>query len=104
MTEIPHFISASSAATYDAVCAATTNEQLDKISKEMWGKNANGEISDDEAQALGKCIEQRRVPQRSVGPDVKRGLPGRVGTRFKSRQHPRSPDVFRRGIRTPFSG
>jgi hypothetical protein len=70
-------------------------EQLDMLARLLWRGYGEGEIGDDDAEALAACIDRRRPLGRATAPGWGKpvgGLAGRIGSRFVSRQRPRSPD------------
>ena len=93
------FASVAATIIYDAINAANAPNHLDRLAREMWRDYSEGAISDDDATFLGSFIDRRRPPGRgSASGHAKQlgghsaRLLGRLGSRFKSRQHPRSPD------------
>jgi hypothetical protein len=82
-----------------AINAAGSADQLDNLARSLWHHWGKGELGDDDATFLSSAIEKRRplgrrhsrapgaVTMRSVG-----RLGGCLGSRFTSRQQPRSPD------------
>ncbi|MCF8475860.1 MAG: hypothetical protein K9G60_02440 [Pseudolabrys sp.] len=75
--------------------AALSVEQLDQIIKGVWGACVEGRIAEDEAGHLQTCVDQRRPKTRRdaiTNTKTFSSLIGRTVSRFKSRQHPRSPD------------
>lgn len=96
MTALRSFASGAATAIYDAINVAETPDQLDHLARTLWRGYGEGAIGDGDAQVLQACIDHRRplarhtprtAPGRALGP-----LAGRVWSRHKSRQHPRSPD------------
>jgi len=45
---------------YDSIAATVGTGALDDLSRAMWARYADGEISDDEATYLGSLIDRRR--------------------------------------------
>jgi hypothetical protein len=68
------------------VAAARTPAQLDQIVKLAWGAVAEGQLTDDAAQAVSEAVEARRVAFRSPPP------PRPAVATPAPRQAPRSPD------------
>lgn len=87
--------SAAAAKLLFLIDEALTAEQLQAAAAEIYCALADGLISDEDAQFLHTRIEKRR-PKRSVRPApnisaLGESIPRALG-RFKSRQHPRSPN------------
>ena len=89
---------ASAAATtiYDAINTATSRDDLDQLARTMWRGHGEGAIGEDDATFLQSCIDRRRplasnTPRTAPGRSLRK-LAGRLGTRFKPRQHPRCLD------------
>jgi len=85
---------------FESINQAETHDQLDHFAKLIWRNYANGGINDEDAQFLQSCIDQRR-PRGHASPNghLKRTgtasarIAARLGSRFISRQRPRSPDL-----------
>jgi hypothetical protein len=91
------FASAAAKTIYEAICQGQTADQLDQLARVLWRAFAEGAVSDDDAQFLQSCIDRTRPPARAstVGHLKLIGvgkLPARLGSRFTSRQRPRSSD------------
>lgn len=89
------FDSEIAVAIYDSVNSAHNPERLDELAKYMWQAVCAGQVTEKDAGELQACINLRRPLSRATAPGhaLKVGkLAGRIGSRFKPRQHPRSPD------------
>lgn len=82
------------AALYDRLNAAGAVDEIDNIVRSLWATYGKGDVSDDEAAFLQSAADKRRplgrpsaILARPLDP-----LRARLGTRFKPRQRPRSPD------------
>jgi hypothetical protein len=89
------FSSRAASELEEVISTAATSEQLDSAVKCIWAGVSDGSIGEADAVYLQSIVDLRR-PARTVGqcPNITpigHGL-GRVISRFKSRQHPRSPD------------
>jgi hypothetical protein len=89
-------LSPGAAALYNNINAALAPSQLDDLAQSLWAHWGKGDLTDEEATFLGSAIAKRR-PGGGIG--GARGLAkpigklnGPVGSRFVSRQRPRSPD------------
>jgi hypothetical protein len=96
MNALRSLASASAYAIYDAINAAVASDDLDQLARTLWRDYGEGAIGDDDAAFLQSCIDRRRplarnTPRTAPGCTLSK-LAGRIGSRLKSRQHPRSPD------------
>jgi len=92
-------LSTAASLFYDSINGASSPDQLDNLGRSVWQHWGKGEFSDDEATFLNTAIDKRRplgcrnsrapgtVTMKAVGK-----LHGRLGSRFTSRQRPRSPN------------
>ncbi|MGU3496291.1 hypothetical protein ACLBXM_19805 [Xanthobacteraceae bacterium A53D] len=89
----PHLASVMAAQFMVAINQAATPAQLDHLTREIWAAHGADRLSDDDAQSLAECVAQRR-PVRSADIHVNpiKTMAGRLGSIFKPRQRPRSPD------------
>ncbi|WP_156330236.1 hypothetical protein [Bosea vaviloviae] len=90
-------LGAAATATYSEINAASSPEQLDGIAARLWQRYGAGEIADHEAEFLTAAIEGRRPASgaraKAAGACLAPArLSARIGSRFVSRQRPRSPD------------
>ncbi|WP_156922158.1 hypothetical protein [Azorhizobium doebereinerae] len=76
-----------------AINQAGTQAQLDHRMREIWTAHGAERLSDDDAQSLAECVAKRR-PLRNGGLQASpiKAVAGRLGSIFKPRQRPRSPD------------
>lgn len=80
---------------YEVIGVCSDQDQLDKIGRLLWKGYGEGSIGEGEAIYLSACIERRRPLGRRSAPGYATPLgklAGRIGSRFTSRQQPRSPD------------
>lgn len=92
-------LSPAASLVYDAINTAASPDQLDNIGRAVWHDWGNGRLTDDEATFLNSAIDKRRPASRrtSSAPGAVTMKPvgrlnDRLGSRFQSRQRPRSPD------------
>jgi hypothetical protein len=88
-------LSASAIAIYNAVKLACDPDQLDAAARLLWEGYNVRTICDEDAEFLSSCIQRRRPVARHASPALAKpigALGGRIGSRFVSRQRPRSPD------------
>src|SRR5262249_42654144 len=87
------------AAIYARLNGAGNVDEIDNLVRALWAPYSKGEIADDEATFLQSAADKRRPPGRrhlsAPGAVIMKEsikLNGRLGSRFASRQRPRSPD------------
>src|SRR5262245_56065749 len=87
------------AAIYARLNGAGNVDEIDNLVRALWATYGKGEIDDDEATFLQSAADKRRPLGRrhlsAPGAVIMREsikLNGRLGSRFASRQRPRSPD------------
>lgn len=100
MTPLHHLASDAATALYSAINYAESPDTLDELGRQMWRGYGEGTITEADASFLDDCIRRRRPlassPVTLCGtPKQHTALPrlaARLCSRFRSRQHPRSPD------------
>lgn len=93
MSALRSFASAEAARAYDEIAAATSIEQLDVAVRRMY--HNYDAIGEADASFLETLANRRRpLARATVAPNVRQisSVFDRAIGRFKSRQHPRSPD------------
>jgi hypothetical protein len=81
-------------ALYTEIDACSNDSQLDDIASKIWYVRGQDRLTDAAAEYLQHCVIRRRSTSGMTYP-VKATTPrlaGRVGSRFKPRKTPRSPD------------
>jgi hypothetical protein len=89
---------------YDSIAATVGTGALDDLSRAMWARYADGEISDDEATYLGSLIDRRRPAAARERLAGKRSC---VILRFPKRKPQRAPErqqAYERRHRLAYSG
>ena len=82
-------------AIYQLINECNSSDQLDEFGRLLWWGYGEGRIGEGEAAYLASIIERRRPLGHRTAPGHTTSLgkiAGRIGTRFTSRQRPRSPD------------
>ncbi|MET4601069.1 hypothetical protein ABIB90_000520 [Bradyrhizobium sp. JR4.1] len=82
--------SAAAVKLYRDIACCESPDQLDAVGRLLWGANAEGHVSDDDATFLAACIQTRRPlsHRTSIG---RFAVPGRL-SRFLPRRPQRSSD------------
>jgi hypothetical protein len=80
---------------YQLINECSDSDQLDEFGRLLWRGCSEARIGEGEAAYLASVIERRRPLGRRTAPGYATPLAkvaGRIGSRFTSRQRPRSPD------------
>jgi hypothetical protein len=91
-------VSAVASAFFDGINAARSSEQLDGLARELWRQYRDGRLAEEEATLLIDAIANRRPISSNAykAATATHKLPlarqARIGTRFRPRQRPRSPN------------
>jgi hypothetical protein len=88
-------LSGAASNLFGAINASQSADQLHELARAIWQAWGAGAISENEASLLSGCIERRRPRGQATAPGFHKPvgrLNGRIGSRFTSRQRPRSPD------------
>src|SRR5262245_51603514 len=86
----PHLVrqlsSLAAVAVQDAICAAATAEDLDRVTRDFWRAHAEGSITEGDAEVLDAQIRTRRPIPRAAVSYALRKARGRLASRFVPRR------------------
>src|SRR5262249_16892989 len=93
---------------YESISGSAADQgQLDAFARQMWGRYANGEISDDEATFLGSFIDRQRpkaTRHRPVSNSAARGAVIGFPTKSKPQRSPDRQRSYERRHRRAYAG